>query len=190
MLLLKIQRRCLDSSVLRDGGKLEKTAGPALRGAAKNRTLQEGLGLCCGLAVSQEPHNPGGTDMDTTPSARRSVTARGIERKGTGVQCACAWGTRCTRTPSESGVGGGGPRSCSRTMSWLLITTTLSPSFLRLASEQLVACAHHRKTLQAEDRPRLSGGTMSPGWAHAIRVKSCHPCQIGAHRERVEIWAL
>ena len=34
---------------------------------------------------------------------------------------------------SDSGVAGGGSRSCSRTVSWLPITTTVSPSFLRRA---------------------------------------------------------
>ena len=55
-----------------------------------------------------------------------------------------------------------------------------SPLLMRLASEQLVACAHQRKTLITEvggmkKSPTPLRRTMSPGCAHGIRVKKCHP---------------
>ena len=40
--MLRIQRRCINSSVLRVGGLPRETAGPILRGEARSRTLQEG----------------------------------------------------------------------------------------------------------------------------------------------------
>ena len=193
----------------------------------------------------QEPHTPGGTDANTTPSAWRSVTlpwtARGIERKGTGVQCASAWSFRSTGTPSwstlhpwrrasilasrsmtrhasfktlssttsrspldmrlcklttlnlsrsDSGVAGGGSRSCSRTVSWLPITTTVSPSFLRHASQQLVACARHRKTLKSGGSSTPLRRTMSLGCAHAIPVKRCHPSKKPLPRGSLPGWSL
>ena len=44
-----------------------KTAGPTLRGAARNRTIQEGPNVYCGLAVSPEKKTVNGHRAPQTP---------------------------------------------------------------------------------------------------------------------------
>ena len=105
---------------------------------------------------------------------------------------------------SGSGVAGGGSRFCSRTMSWLPITTTVSPSSMRLASEQLVACAHNQEIVhvsQENDVARVctwnTGQEVPPEQETFASQHRCKegprlepPVKVGAHRGRMKIWGL
>ena len=147
---------------------------------------------------SQEPHTPGGTKrvlrVRDEPRKPRSHTDCEEEDWAPGTHLAdehfrithnvvtqrtrsCASGRRVGRV----GLAGdlafvrGRFEQCLRSF-----VEPPSPLLMRLASEQLVACAHQRKTLITEvggmkKSPTPLRRTMSPGCAHGLRVKKCHP---------------